>query len=106
MEKMELKEYESRGKGGVGKGVAMGVCLETGKLGVGITLLVLLLIMNQNTYSLMKCVALQMSSLTALSTADNCLDHKGDAVRLRLCHTPNSTQRRKKRRKSHANSCE
>ena len=69
------------------------LCLETGKLGIGVTLLVLIILVNHNTYSLLKCVADQMASLTALplEQGEECIDQRGEAVSLRLCYNNAST---------------
>ena len=72
-------------------------CLESGKMGVSVTLLVLIILVNHNTYSLVKCMATQMESLTSLppdvrvKANDDCVHKVGDAVTMELCHENAST---------------
>ena len=86
---MELENLNGKGGGSyqrLKKRASIELCLETGKFGVGAALLVLLILVNHKTYSVLQCVSDQMNSLTLIpGVGEECVDKRGDAVRMRLC---------------------
>ena len=84
----------NRRLGSLKKRTGLELCLESGKLGIGLTLLVVIILVNHNTYSLVKCLAAQMENLTKLPPGvqvigeeeDECIEKVGEAVTFHLCY--------------------